>query len=89
MNHVKTYVRVFVEFDKDGRMIPRYIKWEDDKLYRIDRVISCRPGFSAKAGGQGDRYTICVLGKETNLFFERNGSLNGNNIGAWFVERKC
>jgi hypothetical protein len=40
-----------------------------------------------KAGGQGDRYTIRVSGREKYLFFERNASTLGNNIGRWFVER--
>ena len=41
-----------------------------------------------RCGGQGDRYTIKVNGKETYLFFERNASVTGNNIGRWFVEGK-
>lgn len=41
-----------------------------------------------KVGGQGDRYTIRVNGKDTYLFFERNASRFGNIIGRWFVERK-
>ena len=41
-----------------------------------------------KAGGQGDRYTIRVSGKQTYLFFERNTNLTGNKIGRWFVERR-
>jgi len=40
-----------------------------------------------KAGGQGDRYTIWVNSRQSYLFFERNASLAGNNIGRWFVER--
>jgi hypothetical protein len=29
-----------------------------------------------------------IKGQQSYLFFERTGSINGNNIGRWFVERK-
>jgi hypothetical protein len=35
-----------------------------------------------------DVSTICVAGQESYLFFERNASTSGNNIGRWFVERR-
>lgn len=54
----------------------------------IDRVLDIRPAVAMKAGGQGDRYTIRVLGRDSYLFFERNASKNGNSIGRWFVERR-
>ena len=34
------------------------------------------------------RYAIHVQGKTSFLFFERNASIAGNNIGRWFVERR-
>ena len=84
----KAYVSVIVEVTSDGIMLPREIRWEDGKKYDIDRVIDIRPAHAAKAGGQGDRYTIQVNGAHTYLFFERSTNLNGNIIGRWFVERK-
>lgn len=42
-------------------MLPRTIVWEDGLKYDIDRVIDIRPAYAAKAGGQGDRYTIQVM----------------------------
>jgi hypothetical protein len=84
----KVYVAVHADFDSDGRMLPRSIVWEDGIEYDIDRVKSVRPGFAAKAGGQGDKYTIQVNGQETYIFFERSTKLTGNVIGRWFVERK-
>lgn len=69
-------------------MLPREIVWEDGHRYEIDRVIDIRPAYAAKAGGQGDRYTIKVGGKQTYLYFERSANLSGNIIGRWFVERK-
>lgn len=83
----KVYVDVTVEFDKYGRMFPRSICWEDDHIYRIDRVISMKPSFSMKAGGQGDLYTVKVQGFEKHLFFERNAESFSGSVGRWFVSR--
>ena len=84
----KAYVPVKVDFREDGVMLPRIITWEDGRSYPIDRVIDIRPAHAAKAGGQGDRYTIQVHGARTYLFFERTTNLTGNIIGRWFVERR-
>lgn len=84
----KVYVTVFVEHSADGTMLPRTVVWEDGLKYDIDRVIDIRPAYAAKAGGQGDRYTIQVNGARTYLYFERSTNLTGNVIGRWFVERK-
>lgn len=88
MNPIKVYVDVVVGFRKDGIMLPRQITWEDGHKYEIDRVTDIRQAAAAKAGGQGDRYTVWINGQQSYLFFERNSSLSGNNIGRWFVERK-
>ena len=84
----RAYVPVRVDFREDGVMLPRIITWEDGCRYPIDRVIDIRPAHAAKAGGQGDRYTIQVNGTRTFLFFERTTNLAGNIIGRWFVERR-
>ena len=85
---LKVYVQVKVVFDESGRMLPRALVWEDGEEFEIDRVKDIKQAAAMKCGGQGDRYTIYVKGKETYLFFERNASLTGNNIGRWFVERR-
>lgn len=84
----KVYVAVKVDFREDGTMIPRQIQWEDGEIFTIDRVSRICQAAALKAGGQGDRYTIHMKGRETYLFFERNAELTGNNIGRWFVERR-
>lgn len=84
----KVYVPVRVEFRDDGTMLPREITWEDGTKYEIDRVTDIRQAAAMKAGGQGDRYTVEINGHRSYLFFERNASLTGNNIGKWFVERR-
>ena len=85
---VKTYVSVSVVFNEDGQMLPREIIWTDGRKYEIDRVKDVKQAAAMRCGGQGDRYTIFVDGQERYLYFERNCSLTGNNIGKWFVERK-
>ncbi len=89
MEHKKVYVEVTASFRADGLLLPREIVWEDGHHYEIDRVSDIRQSASAKVGGQGDRYTIVVSGQPKYLFFERNASITGNNIGRWFVEGRA
>ena len=85
----KAYVQVIVAFRDDGAMLPRAIVWEDGKKYVIDKVTEIKQAAAMKVGGQGDRYTIWIGGRQSYLFFERNASVSGCNIGRWFVEKKC
>ena len=85
---IKVYVPVDVRFDENGRMLPHIIIWEDGEKYEIDRVTDIRPASAMKAGGQGDRYTIWIGGKQSYLFFERAATVTGCNLGRWFVERR-
>ena len=88
-NTVKVYVPVDVQFRSDGVMLPHIITWEDGTKYEIDRVSDIRQAAAMRAGGQGDRYTIYINGKQSYLFFERSANQTGNNIGRWFVERRA
>ena len=85
---IKVYVAVKTDFAADGTMLPREITWEDGERFEIDRILDIRQAAAMKAGGQGDRYTIWVRGKQSYLVFERSSSLTGNNLGRWFVERR-
>ena len=87
-SNAKVYVKVLTEMDEIGQMLPRRITWEDGRCFDIDRVSTVRPAYAAKAGGQGDRYTIYVNGLQRYLFFERSGNVSGNVIGRWFMERR-
>lgn len=84
----KAYVHVSVDFDDTGRMHPTSILWEDGTHYEIDRVIDVRPAYAARAGGQGDRYTIRLGEQITYLFFEHSTDFGSHIPGRWFVERK-
>ncbi len=75
----KVYVDVTVRFDADGRITPLEIRWEDGRVYQIDRVLDVRRAASLKAGGTGIRYTVRISGKETFLFLEET---------RWFVVRR-
>ena len=84
----KVYVAVKAEFNEDGIMLPRELTWEDGTRYEIDRVLDIRQAAAMKAGGQGDRYTVRIKGKQSYLFFERSTNQTGNQLGRWFVERR-
>ena len=88
---IKSVVKKYhpnASLNEDGLMIPKSLVWEDDTTYHIDKVTDIRQAAALKAGGQGDRYTIQVNGRQSYLFFERSTNLSGNVIGRWFVERK-
>ena len=84
----KVYVDVTAKFNAEGLLYPTSITWEDGRRYLIDKVTDIRQAAAMIAGGQGDRYTVWINGKQSYLFFERSTELTGNNIGRWFVERK-
>lgn len=85
---VKVYVQVIASFDSSGLCVPSAIIWEDGRRYEIDKVTDIRQAAAMRAGGQGDRYTIWIDGKQKYLFFERSTKLSGPVLGRWFVERK-
>ena len=85
--NIKVYVEVNASFGEDGQMYPKSLVWEDGTRYIIDKVTDIRQAAAMKAGGQGDRYTIIINGKQSYLFFERSTNIFGNVIGRWFVER--
>ena len=87
--NVKVYVAVKAYFREDGTLIPFELTWEDGQTYAIDKVTDIRQAAAMRAGGQGDRYTIIVNGKQSYLFFERTPNQTGNMIGRWFVERRA
>lgn len=84
----KVYIPVKAYFTEEGTLVPTHIIWEDGNIFKIDRVKSLTQAPALKAGGQGDRYTVVIGGHESYLFFERNSSVAGGNIGRWFVEKK-
>jgi hypothetical protein len=82
----KVYIPVLASFGADGSLVPLRLRWEDE-TYRIDGVTDMRPAPALKAGGQGDRYTVKIKGRESFLFFERTDA-DSRIPGRWFVERR-
>lgn len=75
----KAYVCVLAKFDESGGVVPLKIRWEDGRVFLIDRVLDQRRAASLKAGGSGQRFTVQVEGKTTYLWRDDD---------RWFVERK-
>jgi len=77
----KMYVEVGAVFERDGRIVPKWLKIGDSR-YDIERVLDCRRAASMKAGGCGLRYSIRCRGQNAYLFYE------DADPGAWFVESR-
>ena len=77
----KTYVSVNVDIDEEGTLYPRFIRWNNGIIYKIDRILyKCRAS-STKVSGGGIRYTVLVKGKETFLFHDgSNGSWKQKSV---------
>lgn len=76
----RAYVKVIVECSPEGRIRPLMVEWEDGRRFEVDRLLDVRRAASTRAGGQGMRYTVRILGRETYLFEDE---------GRWFVEAKA
>ena len=75
----KVYVEVQVRVSPEGDVRPLSIKFEDGKLYEIDRLLHRCRAHATKVGGTGIRYTVRIRNQETYLFEDE---------GRWFVEAK-
>lgn len=75
----RVYVKVIARHDETGKVCPLEVEWEDGRRFEVDRLLDVRRAAALKAGGQGVRYTVRILGKETYLFEDE---------GRWFVEAK-
>lgn len=82
----RKYLTVWVRFREDGLMLPRAILWEDGQRYTIDKVKRIEKAAARKHGGQGDRYTVVIGGKEYNLFFEHSTKIGDYRTGRWFLD---
>ena len=76
----RAYVKVVVEVSTEGRVRPLSVEWEDGRRFEVDRLLDVRRAAATKAGGQGMRYTVRILGRETYLFEDE---------GRWFVEARA
>lgn len=74
----KIFVEVIAKFDTLGNGRPLSIKWEDGRVFEIDRVLDVRQAPSLKGGGVGIRYTCRIRNRQFYLFDDK---------GRWFVEK--
>ena len=66
----KAYVRVNLDVDEEGTIIPMLIRWKDGRVFQIEQLkYKCRAS-SNKVGGGGIRYTVMIRGKESFLLHE-------------------
>ena len=76
----KVYVDVAAVFHKDGSLEPLWVKWEDGRIYQVDRILQVRRAASLRAGGIGVCYDCRICGQVVELFYEENYH--------WFVARR-
>ncbi len=79
-------VAVEADFDEYGAMKPRAIRWRDGRRFEIDRIMDVRRAASLKAGGNGIRFRVRILGQERFLFFEPGCNVMALTPGKWFLE---
>lgn len=72
----KRYVNVITLIDKQGRMTPLSIEWDNGVKFAVDRVLEVRKAASVVGGG-GILYRCRIRGSERNLYYERT---------RWFIE---
>lgn len=72
----KRYVNVIVETDRLGNLKPLYLRWENQQLFKIDKILEIRKAASV-VGGAGILYRVLISGQEKRLFYE---------INRWFIE---
>ncbi|MCX7923917.1 MAG: hypothetical protein N3B21_18180 [Clostridia bacterium] len=72
------YVSIVIRYE-EGKITPLQVTWEDGRSFEVDKVLDVRRAASLKVGGQGDRYTCRIAGKQVYLFYED---------GKWLMEGK-
>ncbi|GHU79713.1 hypothetical protein AGMMS49992_32000 [Clostridia bacterium] len=83
----KVYVPVTADFDESGRVTPRSFRWEDGRIYEVDKVLGVHAAYAQKSGSQGDRYTVRIHNQTRFLYFEHNPQFGQTITGRWFIER--
>ena len=81
MGVYKVYVAVFVRFDSQGGMRPKYLEWQDGTRYQITKTKFIEKAPSRCGGINLIRYTVIIENKQRYLFFEKD-------LERWFVEKE-
>ena len=75
----KRYVEVVAVTDREGKVTPLRIVWQDGRVFDITDVTACDRAYSKAAHQYVTRYTSRVRDHPTYLFYEGP---------RWFVEAK-
>jgi hypothetical protein len=67
-NPYKVFVQIEATIDREGRITPHSLEWEDGIVYPIDAVLKVEDHCAARSGGGRVRYTIQVNGKASYLY---------------------
>jgi hypothetical protein len=59
----KVFVEITAKHDIQGNIRPLTVKWEDGRIFEVDRLLDVRKAASLKAGGMGIRYTCRICNK--------------------------
>ena len=74
----KCYVDMVVMQYKSGVIKPLYVVWDDQKQYKIDKILNMAKAANLNVGGRGIKYTCKIQGYIRDLYLEN---------GKWFLER--
>ena len=72
----KRYVDVVALIDKQGKLTPLILRWDNGVQYPIDRILEVSKAVS-EVGGSGILYRCRIQNQERKLFYEKN---------RWFIE---
>lgn len=70
-------IDVVANMSKIGFITPLYIKWEDGRIFEIEKILDIRKKASLKGGGMGMRYTCLINSQEKYIWLDDY---------IWFVE---
>ena len=75
-----TGVNVIAEFTKNGNLVPMAVRWNDGRVFDIEKVTYSNKCIGLMTGRESRRYKVVIGGEERYLFYEANGQ--------WFIENK-
>lgn len=75
----KVVVSTLCICDHNGKLTPVYIKWKDNSIYKIDKIVDMKPIGSPKVGGREVKYSIIINKHKTNLYYDHK---------CWYVIEK-
>ena len=82
----RKYLRVTVDMDSSGFVMPKQITWDDGRIYKIDGIRDFHPANSRIGTSDIDCYFVLIQGQERCLYFERLDEAFAGRYGRWYVE---